>query len=423
MSRRVSAQAALESILSLCETESGDEGSDDDSCQADAETYEDFHPDSEDSEIDDDRDDGDNEIVSEENNGDSAVTALNAEGEVPVSGDKTLKSRDGTVWKLVSQSDLPGRFQAQNVFSAKAGITRCCQSVKSPLDAFRLLIDDGMLRQIKNYTIEFARNSNPNWDMSDAELDAFIGLLYLRGVRNANGFPLNDLWSKRYGLPIFRDTMARDRFREIKKYLRFDVKSTRRTRLQSDKFCLASFVVQRFVENSQKCYVPEESLTIDEQLFPTKARCRFTQYMPNKPDKFGIKFWILAELKSKYCLNIKPYLGKDESRTESLGTHVVMTLMNKYFNRGYNVTTDNFFTNCELARKLLEKRTSLVGTIRQNRREIPTTPKLSLHESVFMVSGSMNMVKYQAKTSKTVILLSTLHKGTVHYRLVIMVPS
>ena len=40
------------------------------------------------------------------------------------------------------------------------------------------------------------------------------------------------------------------------------------------------------------------------------------QYMPNKLDTFSIKFWILADLETKYCLNIIPYLGKDETRDD-----------------------------------------------------------------------------------------------------------
>lgn len=152
-------------------------------------------------------------------------------------------------------------------------------------------------------------------------------------------------------------------------------------------------------------------MTIDEQLFPTKARCKFTQYMPNKPDKFGIKFWILAELNSKYCLNIKPHTGKDDERVHSLGTHVVMSLMQPYLQRGYNVTVDNFFTSRELSEKLVQKRTSIVGTIRLNRRELPPATPLKLHESAFYTSGSMNLVRYQTKQRKTVAVLSTLHKG------------
>ena len=122
--------------------------------------------------------------------------------------------------------------------------------------------------------------------------------------------------------------------------------------------------------------------------------------MPNKPDKFGIKFWIIAEPNSKYCLNLKPYLGKDEERVTSLGTHVVMTLMEPYFCRGYNVTMDNFCTSVELAQKLLDKRTSLVGTVRLNRKEIPISPKLAIHDSVFYSCDSLNLVKYQAKPTK-----------------------
>jgi len=94
--------------------------------------------------------------------------------------------------------------------------------------------------------------------------------------------------------------------------------------------------------------------------------------MPNRPDKFGIKFWILAELSSKFYLNLKPYLGKDEEKTASLGTHTVMNLLEPYYGRGYNVTADNFFTSAELAKKLLDKRTSLVGTLRLNRKEMPS---------------------------------------------------
>ena len=113
----------------------------------------------------------------------------------------------------------------------------------------------------------------------------------------------------------------------------------------------------------------------DEQIFPTKSRCRFTQYISNKSDKFGIKFWILAEHESKYCLNIRPYLGQDEFRTTQHGTHVVMILTKPYFGFGCNGTTDHFFTSWDLALKLIEKRTSIVGTVRRNQREIPSINK------------------------------------------------
>ncbi|KAM7388964.1 hypothetical protein PAMP_022965 [Pampus punctatissimus] len=84
--------------------------------------------------------------------------------------------------------------------------------------------------------------------------------------------------------------MSRNRYREIMRYLRFDQKDTRRTRLSQDKFALVSEVWDRLIQNSLASYKPGAEITVDEQLFPTKSRCAFTQYMPKKPDKFGIKF-------------------------------------------------------------------------------------------------------------------------------------
>lgn len=320
-----------------------------------------------------------------------------------------LTAKDGTSWSQVT-SDV-GRAPSQNVFRNSPGITHYCRNIETALDAWRVIIDEGCLRHIKLCTEEFAKTADSNWKMEINELEKFIGLLYLRGAMNNNNFPGELLWSQRYGAEAFRSAMSRNRFRSIKKFIRFDKKSERRRNLVEDKFCLISYILNRFTENSQKAYIPEYSLTVDEQLFPTKTRCRFTQYMPNKPDKFGIKFWILAEVSSKYCYNIQPYLGKDENRHEKLGTHVVMNLCKPLFGQGYNLCTDNFFTSKDIALKLMSEKTSLVGTVRSNKRELPKLPKLSLFESYFLRSGQMHLTIYQAKKNKTVNLLSTLHKG------------
>ncbi|KAM3843042.1 uncharacterized protein ACN63O_021716 [Diretmus argenteus] len=76
----------------------------------------------------------------------------------------------------------------------------------------------------------------------------------------------------------------------------------------------AAAVWETFVNNSIACYKPAANITVDKQVLPTKARCYFTQYMANEPDKFGIKFWLAADVDSKYVVNGFPYLGKDENR-------------------------------------------------------------------------------------------------------------
>ncbi|KAF2884724.1 hypothetical protein ILUMI_21450 [Ignelater luminosus] len=159
-----------------------------------------------------------------------------------------------------------------------------------------------------------------------------------------------------------------------------------------------------------------ENITVDEQLFPTKVRCRFTQYMSNKPDKFGIKFCIAVDTKSKFVLNAFPYLGKDETRPQdqTLSENVVLRLLEPFTKKGRNVTTDNFFTSVKLAEKLAKLNTTIVGTMNRSRREVPELVKSSrrdMYETVLLKTDNDNCILtvYQAKPNKNVLLLSTLH--------------
>ena len=126
--------------------------------------------------------------------------------------------------------------------------------------------------------------------------------------------PILEFWNKEWGIPFFLEAMSRNRFRKIPRFLQFDMQNTWLCRFQTDKFALISTTWKKLVESCIACYKPEENITVDESLFPTKARCRFTQYMVNKSDKFGIKFWLAVDVKLKYILNSIPYLGKDETK-------------------------------------------------------------------------------------------------------------
>ena len=98
-------------------------------------------------------------------------------------------------------------------------------------------------------------------------------------------------------------------------------------------------------------------------------------YMANMPDKFGIKFWLLADAQPKYLCNDKPYLGRDPSRSRcsDLLGDVCLTLLQPYYKKGYNVTTDNHFTSLKLSEELKQKKTTILGTIWKQRREVPST--------------------------------------------------
>ena len=85
---------------------------------------------------------------------------------------------------------------------------------------------------------------------------------------------------------------------------------------------------------------------------PVKSHCTLITFMLNKPDKYGIKFWVLADVETKYVANIVPYLGAQE-REERGGTllaeAVLIRRTQNVKEKGYNVTCDNVFTSLAAA--------------------------------------------------------------------------
>ncbi|XP_036951566.1 activating transcription factor 7-interacting protein 1 isoform X2 [Acanthopagrus latus] len=328
------------------------------------------------------------------------------------------KGKDGTVWLVLQPDGLPGSRQMQNGLTEAAGPTAHAKSnVKDALSAFLCLFDDGMLKHIRDCTVAEAHRDrrNSSWDLTVAELKAFIALLYVRGAQCAKNIEFDSMWSEEWGFPFFRQTMARNRFRDIMRFLRFDKKETRRVRLQDDKFALVRATWDQFIQNSIACYKPGINITIAEQLFPTKARCKFTQYMGNKPDKFGIKFWLAADVNSKYMVNGSPYLGKEETQSagQIVGESVALSLAEPFLGKGRNITTGDFFTSLKLATALQAKNTSLVGTMGKQKRELPPSVKqqAELFSTKVLKCGDATLTVYQGKPRKNVCILSTMHTG------------
>ncbi|KAI5608003.1 dual specificity protein phosphatase 26 isoform X1, partial [Silurus asotus] len=288
--------------------------------------------------------------------------------------------------------------------------------ITSVLQSFLCLIDVGMLQTIREWTVHQARKTEPDWNLAIHELMAFISILFVRAIMCPVG-AIVDCWSESFLVPVIKETMPRDRFISIMKHLRFDNKDTRAERVKTDKFAAISDIWTCFNKNCAKSFTPGEHMTIDEQLFPTKVRCPFTQYNATKPDKFGIKFWMATDLETKYVCNTTPYLGKDPNgqKRERLAENVVMNLMEPFLDDGRNVMTDDFFTSLSLSHRLLQRKTTLLGTVNKVQRELPRFAKNTAQQEVFstsvLTSGSVSLTIYAPKKNKTVCVLSSMHQG------------
>ena len=96
------------------------------------------------------------------------------------------------------------------------------------------------------------------------------------------------------------------------------------------------------------------------------------QYMPLKPIKRGYKMWCLCDATNGYAYNFTMYTGaSDNPSNDSLSSGVVQDLVEPLYWRNHHVYMDNFFSSLELAKKLAEKNTYKIGTMRTNRKGWP----------------------------------------------------
>jgi hypothetical protein len=140
--------------------------------------------------------------------------------------------------------------------------------------------------------------------------------------------------------------------------------------------------------------------------------------MPSKPRKYGLKIFWACEAGSGYALNGKMYTGrKGDCPEKDLAKTITMELCKPFYESGRNITTDNFFTSHALACSLLEKKLTLLGTIRQYRKEVPKSLRKSRKREIlssdfrFDNINKMTLVSYVPKRNRCVILLSSLHYG------------
>ncbi|KAJ8932105.1 hypothetical protein NQ318_022242 [Aromia moschata] len=292
-------------------------------------------------------------------------------------------------------------------------------------DAFLKIIDLWMIDNILKFTNmyidqlkiqhEYSRERDCK-DITRDELLAYFGLLYLIGIKKAHHSNVKEIFANDgTGIQIVRAAMSYKRFLFITRCLRFDDKATRDERRRTDKLA-AIRQFYPFVENCKSSFNLSQYTTIDEMLHPFRGRCSFVQYIPSKPAKYGIKMFALCDAESFYTSNIEIYCGKQPEGPYAVSntpTDIVKRLITPIANSGRNLTIGNWFTNIPLADELLDKKITVVGTLKKNKREIPPEfqpqKQRVVESSLFGFQKEKKLVSYVPRKNKSVILLSTLH--------------
>ncbi|XP_062414083.1 piggyBac transposable element-derived protein 4-like isoform X2 [Pungitius pungitius] len=281
---------------------------------------------------------------------------------------------------------------------------------------FRLFVTPAIEDIVLEMTnLEGRRRYGDDWKgMDRVDLRAYVGLLILAGVYRSRGEAAASLWDAESGRAIFRATMPLKDFHAYSTLLRFDNRETRRERRASDKLAAVRDVWDAWVLRLPLLYNPGPEVTVDEQLVPFRGRCPFRQYMPSKPAKYGIKTWVACDARSSYAWKMQGYTGKPTTGggpERNLGMRVVLDVTEGL--AGRNVTCDNYFTSYELARRLLARGITVVGTVRKNKPELPpallATRDRAVFSSMFAFTPTTALVSYVPKKNRNVVLMSTRH--------------
>ena len=162
----------------------------------------------------------------------------------------------------------------------------------------------------------------------------------------------------------------------------------------------------------------EENHSVDEQIVPTKTRTSLKQYLPNKPNKWGIKVWDRCGV-SGILYDFEVYTGKTtkaQAKPELLmGGNVVSRLTQSFTkNVNHKVFFHNFFSSIAIMNHLKKDGFWAVATICKDRLKGADKHLLSEKELKEKGCGSFDFV---VEVNSAVMAIVWFDNGTTSFQL------
>ena len=353
-----------------------------------------------------------------------------------------LEKKKQTVTKKITwTTEKPNqriRQNQQNVIPNRPGVKPIFRDIVDPLLAWSSFIDDNIIQTIVTYTnqsinesIRLSKQDRGSDKLchliktNEREMKAFIGLWYICGLLNWTFHDITTAYSSVYGHKIFNATMSIKRFRFLCSNIRFDDITTRADRFKHDRAAAVRMVFESFVENCENAMVPDSYLSLDETLYPTRVGVAFRQYNKSKPAKYGLLFRSINSAEMPYTYTSILYAGKPTgepneyyiSSTDDIVKYLVTSLIDQVNMQGRSISCDRYYTSIELANWLLDKKMTITGTIKTNRKGVGDLKKMDGRENNRTKTywekekGNMTMTSYVVNTKssgkRNVLMLAT----------------
>lgn len=234
---------------------------------------------------------------------------------------------------------------------------------------FSKYFTDDLFKDLVTYTNLYAvQNNTYNFpSTNDQEMNAFVGLHMLMGILD---YPrVRMYWEDRFKIPLITDKMNVNRFFKLRQNLHV-VDNEAKSPTVTDRFWKVRPIYDAIKSRCSQL-VPEEHLSIDEQMVPFKGQINVKQFIKNKPIRWGIKIFMICG-QSGMLYDFIIYQGatteiKPELKQFGLGASVVMQLSQSIKLPNSFLYFDNFFTSYWLLQYLTDKSIYAIGTVRQDR--------------------------------------------------------
>ncbi|XP_047104586.1 piggyBac transposable element-derived protein 4-like [Schistocerca piceifrons] len=301
----------------------------------------------------------------------------------------------------------------------------------SVLDCSKVFLTDSDVNELKRQTNLYAsqtiqkkrrgNNLKPHSVLSSwkpvtiSEMRRFLGIIFHMCVSKKP--KIADHWSTNPVLScnFCPHVMSRLRFTQILSCLHL-VDNSNQKKPGEDGFHPLYKVLPYYNNLKERCiqaYRPSEKVTIDEGICPFRGRVSFRVYMQNKPHKYGLKVYAVAEASSGYVVNFEVYAGKHIVDNSSSAVILRLLSDSSLLNKGHTVYLDRFYSSPELFQQLAEKGTGAVGTVNKSRKGLPkdlVSAKLKKGEMSFRRKDNVLAMKWKDK--RDVYTLSTRHQAT-----------
>jgi DNA excision repair protein ERCC-6 len=332
--------------------------------------------------------------------------------EVSSSSDSSTESVEEPVCRKKKQSDRGRVWRKKELDSSPTGGYVFDEKENdhnmSAFQCFQLFMDQEVVKLIQDHSNQYANQRGAILDVSVEEMYTFIAIHYFSGYHVLPNKKMYWDTKEDCNTEFIRQSMARDRFMEIKKFLHV---SDNLNLSPGDKFAkvapLANMLRDKFLQFAST----SQELSIDEAMIAYFGRHGCKQFVRGKPIRFGYKVWCINTV-TGYLISFDFYQGKCEAvplvAPLGLGGSVINALVDRLPGRGYHIFCDRFFTSISLIEAMAAKNIAVTGTVKKNRiGDCPLTDMKKSPRGSFDYRSSDGVLVITWRDNATVIMASS----------------